>query len=185
MEHLSAFEKQIYNIMLLRKKFQYLTLAINFLLLVVFAIYYFDQNTIILGIFFGCLALWLGYYVFKFIYIRKRMRVLSGEFKVIKEHKAAEGTNFAVGEPIQVGDESDKYQGWYMCTGENGSGYIHARYIYKNKKGEAFAKGKFTSRELEVNEGDLVTVSGYASSWIYVKKGEEEEGWILADCIEA
>ncbi len=184
MEHLSAFEQKIYNIMALKRKFYYYTLLVNLILIIVFIAKYLNpEKNLFTVLLFVTLVLWLGYYIFKFVYFRMKIGTLNQEFTIVKEHTEEAGVNFEPGEQVTLGEESDKYQGWYLCTNEKGSGYIHSRYLYRKKTGECFVKGKFATNELGVNIGDKVKVIGYASSWVYITHNDKE-GWILADCLE-
>ncbi len=186
-ENLEGFEKALYEAMVLRRKWNRITLVGNFgliALLVILLVTGLNSETWAIILILIGVALIIGLYIFKIVQIRKKMSFIRQKHSIKQKHEGKRGFEFVPKDVVEVEGESENFPGWYMCSSSKGRGYIHNRYLRKNKEGEVYLIGKFNTTELEVKINDKVEVIAYASAWVYVKNEKNEEGWILADCID-
>ena len=82
---------------------------------------------------------------------------------------------------VKLGEEEtvEKWKGWIWATHENVSAWIPKLIVETGDEKTGIITEYYTSKELNVNEGDIVAQLRELNGWLWVKKADsEEEGWI-------
>jgi hypothetical protein len=88
------------------------------------------------------------------------------------------------GENLAFERRGTKYPGWIWCTDEQGAqAWVPEAYV-SIVDNSCTLRRDYSSRELHVEEGDLVEVMGYESGWAWVRDEHDRVGWIPGECLE-
>jgi aminoglycoside 6'-N-acetyltransferase I len=85
------------------------------------------------------------------------------------------------GEEIEVHREDTRFRGWFWCTnGAGKSAWVPKHCFQMVSATKAVCQEWYTSRELSVRPGDLVTPIYSETSWVLARDVTGSEGWIPA-----
>ncbi len=111
---------------------------------------------------------------------------ISMEYQVIKRYKSEcqnpiiifKGDTFSIDE--KYNDDWDGWDDWYFCeTQEQIKGWVPKQVIkwLSNNEGEALAN--YFAKEMDVDEGELLTGIKELNGWVWCKNlSSKEEGWV-------
>ena len=109
-------------------------------------------------------------------------------FEVIADYKSEdnEPVELLVGDTVQLGESSDPnglYPNWIFCTTEkNGKAGWTPVHILSIQGAEATVKEDYSSKEMEVNSGDIVESVHELNGWHWcIRVSDLEKGWVAKD----
>ena len=85
------------------------------------------------------------------------------------------------GDVVVLGEEEkeEKWKGWIWATHEGISAWIPKQIVSNEDGRKGIIAEPYSSKELDVNEGDTVIQLKKLNGWLWVKRiHSEEEGWI-------
>jgi uncharacterized protein YgiM (DUF1202 family) len=84
------------------------------------------------------------------------------------------------GEEVTVGHEDAEFPGWVWCTDPRGkSGWVPKstlEFSFDGNSARSFED--YDATELTVSRGDMVTVLGEESGWLWCENARGKRGWI-------
>jgi hypothetical protein len=105
---------------------------------------------------------------------------------VIADHAAEPGRALSVkaGEVLKFERRPTEWKGWIWCTGRDGlGGWVPERWV--SIEGDTCLMLRdYTSLELTVREGDIVSVKETESGWVVAVTSGGETGWVPLRCLE-
>lgn len=89
------------------------------------------------------------------------------------------------GDRIEVIRKNDgKYRDWYWCRDSEGiETWVPETLLEINGK-DGFLKSDYTSWELTVSEGEIISVNFETGGWAFCTNAEGEEGWVPIENME-
>jgi uncharacterized protein YgiM (DUF1202 family) len=86
---------------------------------------------------------------------------------------------FRAGEALTLGKRDTEWSGWVWCTNAAGqSGWAPEAYA-------GVARRDYTARELELHEGETVTLLDEESGWFWAQAADGRTGWVPATHVAA
>lgn len=104
---------------------------------------------------------------------------------VVRAHRSEfpNPITFCKGAPLVVGEEYEGSEGWgnwFLChTPGQEAGWVPGQLIESLGNSAARALDDYTARELNVDEGEILTGSRILNGWLWCQKsGQPEQGWV-------
>lgn len=92
---------------------------------------------------------------------------------------------FHAGEALALGAHDTEWPGWVWCTNAAGhSGWAPAAFVEAHSPVAGVARRDYTARELELCEGDTVTLLDEESGWFWAQAADGRTGWAPASHLE-
>lgn len=103
-------------------------------------------------------------------------RVASGEWNATP---GSDSFSVEAGQVVVLGDEDDRWRGWFRCTLPDGpSAWVHESFFKPENAGNARFLENYTAREMSIHIGDPVTVLREVGGWSWVRRESGAEGWV-------
>lgn len=102
-------------------------------------------------------------------------------FRVVKDHIRSYDVPISVsrGEVIRVGPRDPEWPDWLWCMNTRHlSGWVPAAVLDLREDGTAAVTRDYTSLELTVTSGEVVTGFEQLGGWLWCRNQHHEEGWI-------
>jgi len=107
--------------------------------------------------------------------------------RVVKAYTPEPGqpVRLQAGDILYIGEESPTYPGWVRVRVPDGrKTWIPEAYVRGREGEEGTALVEYDSRELNVAEGETVTMLLEIRGWTWVRTGDGREGWLPLDLLE-
>lgn len=88
------------------------------------------------------------------------------------------------GDHVSVGHESEEWPGWRWCIARDGREGWVPEDVLDVEDALGVALGEYDAAELEVWEGELLTVVQQLAGWLLHETPEGRRGWLPGDCVE-
>lgn len=106
-------------------------------------------------------------------------------YKVIKPHRSEfpNPITFSKGDTLSVGEKyegDEDWEDWYYCeTTSQIAGWVPKQIIRWISDGEGEALEDYTAKEMDVDEGDVLTGARVLNGWVWCQNhASKEEGWV-------
>lgn len=104
--------------------------------------------------------------------------------RVVERYRTqyADPIGFRAGDELALGRRDDQFVGWIWATAPSGtSGWVPIEALAIEGDGEG-ERGRalcdYTARELDVDEGERVTIARELAGWAWVRSERGGEGWV-------
>jgi hypothetical protein len=88
------------------------------------------------------------------------------------------------GDILAIGKRDDEWPGWVWCTHPNGvSAWTPEAWLEIDGE-KAILLRDYTSAELSVQPGDVLTLLAEESGWYWAVNADHQEGWVPAGCVD-
>ncbi|SIQ91775.1 hypothetical protein SAMN05920897_11827 [Alkalispirochaeta americana] len=113
-------------------------------------------------------------------------------YRVITPHETefADPITFRKGAILEIGEESEGYQGWenwFFCTtaGEE-PGWVPGQIIERGEGSTGRALEDYTARELNVQKGETLAGARVLNGWLWCERWgvPEDAGWVPLQNLE-
>jgi SH3-like domain-containing protein len=88
------------------------------------------------------------------------------------------------GDPLRVGEESGRYPGWFRVTTIAGVSSWMPEVYLRRRGTTGTALGEYTSRELAVSGGEIVSLYREVEGWTWCRADDGREGWLPDELLE-
>jgi uncharacterized protein YgiM (DUF1202 family) len=89
------------------------------------------------------------------------------------------------GETLTVGRRDDEWPGWVWVTNEaRKSGWMPEAFVEVLAEERGKVRRDYTARELELREGETVTVLDNESGWFWAQTADGRTGWAPASHLD-
>lgn len=113
------------------------------------------------------------------------------KFIAIGKHRSEfpEPITFAKGARLVVGEKYEGPEGWdnwhFCSTADRQEGWVPAQIIEWIDAGNGRAVEDYTARELNINEGDELTVSKAMNGWVWCcRASDNQTGWVPLEILQ-
>lgn len=110
------------------------------------------------------------------------------KYQVIKEHRSEFPNPIIIlkGDKLVIGEKSDEHEAWndwYFCeTRDQVKGWVPKQVIKWLKGNEGEALEDYTAKEMDVDEGEILSGTKILNGWIWCQNlSSKEEGWVPAE----
>ncbi|KAA8995771.1 ligand-binding protein SH3 [Affinibrenneria salicis] len=107
------------------------------------------------------------------------------QYVVVKSHRSEypEPVIPNKGEPVSIGEKyqgPEGWEGWYFCTAPGqASGWGPEQVIERFDDATGRAREDYSARELDVDEGDILTAATTLNGWVWCSRPcRSEAGWV-------
>jgi DNA-binding Lrp family transcriptional regulator len=104
---------------------------------------------------------------------------------VIQAHRPESDEFIAcsAGDIVEFERKETAFPGWIWCTDSSGSqAWVPEAYVSTSEDKCRFVR-EYISKELEVEEGEIVLTLEVVSGWALVLKEGDEKGWVPLSCL--
>jgi SH3-like domain-containing protein len=100
--------------------------------------------------------------------------------RVVRDYRTEypDPIGLSTGQRVRVGREDDEFPGWRWCLAADGrQGWVPVE-LLRTEGDEAVVSEDYEATELDVCEGDRVTVERERRGWLWVSDARGRRGWI-------
>lgn len=111
---------------------------------------------------------------------------MQSEGRVVRSHRNTfdDPIKLEAGKEVTTLDRDTEWIGWLWCkTASEMHGWIPEAYLERNGD-TAVLMVDYDATEPTVEKGDMLTVLGEESEWIWCRTWQGDQGWILKKCVE-
>ena len=105
--------------------------------------------------------------------------------KVIQSHtpELNDGISCSADEVVAFERRDTSYPGWIWCTDDQGrQAWVPEAYVSISGESCRFVRD-YISKELEIQEGETVSIVEVVSGWARVLNERDEKGWVPFECL--
>lgn len=143
------------------------------------------------------IIVFLGEHLFKYkdliyfligpiIYTDKRGFIQMSKYRVVKDYHPTPHTILKVkaGDILSFERRSSEWQGWIWCKNDKGqAAWVPEKWV-KFKGNQCTIQKDYSSRELVLNQGDILNAAFEESGWIWVPDHNGIAGWAPLNHLE-
>lgn len=106
--------------------------------------------------------------------------------RVIVDYQTAHADPLTMhaGQVLTLGRTDAEWPGWVWCTDADGKGAWVPQAYLRAQGSRGTALCDYTSRELSVRAGELLTLQRAESGWWWATNGAGDSGWVPATHVE-
>jgi len=82
-------------------------------------------------------------------------------------------------------NDNPNWKGWMFCENSNSSGWVPEQIINRIEKNKGLIKERYSAKEININEGEIVIGLKELNGWIWAKrKTDSNEGWLPCEILK-